>query len=321
MSNNTDCSYLFRNSSDINAITYVKLAFACLGVFTSIVAAGILIPKCRLLVYKIVFYAIIANGLRVAIGMMEFFPVVSETANDSNDFTFGNTTKWSTFCEVLGFLGQITDWSGHLCMTWVIVYVLCLLVKEKRLEESCCSKTEIVGVALCFLVPFTFNWIPFLHGFYGFTGNWCWIKTSIDKDSCKMTEGLVYIVILYYGPLTCFVLFNIFSGSFIVVRYLFSPNYRSYKFSFVLVCYPLAYGILGIVDFVCLVIVINAVKKHKQQSLFIWIMEAIVDSLLAIIPSLVVILAFCRVQMKRRYRRNTAEINNGEKVLLTTLYS
>ena len=299
----------------------MKLAFACLGVFTSIVAAGTLIPKCRLLVYKIVFYAIIANGLHVAIGMMEIFPVGTEPANDSNDFTFGNTTKWSTFCEVLGFLGQITDWSGHLCMTWVIVYVLCLLVKEKRLEESCCSKTEIVGVALCFLVPFTFNWIPFLHGFYGFTGSWCWIKTSIDKDSCKITEGLVYIVILYYGPLTCFVLFNIFSGSFIAVRYLFSPNYRSYKFSFVLVCYPLAYRILCIVDLASLVIVIKAAGKDEQQSRYIWIMEAIADSLLTIIPTLVVVLAFCRVQMKRRYRRNTDEINNEKKILLTVYYS
>ena len=206
-------------------------------------------------------------------------------------------------------------------MTWVIVYVLCLLVKEKRLEESCCSKTEIVGVALCFLVPFTFNWIPFLRGFYGFTGSWCWIKTSIDEDSCEITEGLVYTVILNYGPLTCFVLFNIFSGSFIATRYLFSPNYRSYKFSFVLVCYPLAYGILCIVDLASLVIVIKAAGKDEQQSRYIWIMEAIADSLLTIIPTLVVILAFCRVQMKRRYRRNAGEINYEKKFLLTVYYS
>ena len=83
-SNTANCSYLFRSGSDINAIKDVKLAFACLGVLTSIVAAGTLIPKCRLLVYKIVFYAIIANGLHVAVRMMDFFPVRSETANDMN---------------------------------------------------------------------------------------------------------------------------------------------------------------------------------------------------------------------------------------------
>ena len=66
-------SYHFSNCSDINAIKDVKLAFACLGVLTSIVAAGTLIPKCRLLVYKIVFYAIIANGLHVAVRMVDFF--------------------------------------------------------------------------------------------------------------------------------------------------------------------------------------------------------------------------------------------------------
>ena len=71
--NDKNCSYHFSNCSDINAIKDVKLALACLGVLTSIVAAGTLIPNCRLLVYKIVFYAIIANGLHVAVRMVEFF--------------------------------------------------------------------------------------------------------------------------------------------------------------------------------------------------------------------------------------------------------
>ena len=322
MNSNTDSSYFFPSSSDINAITYVKLAFACLGVLTSIVAAGTLIPKCRLLVYKIVFYAIIANGLHITIGMMEFFPVRSETANVSNAtiLVIKNGTGWSTFCEVLGFLGLTTDWSGHLCMTWVIVYVLRLLVKEKRLEEAHCSKNEIVGIALCLLVPFTFNWIPLLHGFYGFYGGWCWIKMSDYNDNYEIGEGLFYMFMLYYGPLMCFVLFNIFSGFFIAVRYLFSPKYRSRKFSLLLASYPLAYGILCIVGFISHIKVIVAVRSNKQQSLQTWILETIVDSLQTIIPSTVVILCFCRIRRRKRRKRSyqcnsTAEINEKTKLL------
>ena len=300
----------------------MKLAFACLGVFTSIVAAWTLIPKCRLLVYKIVFYAIIANGLHVAIGMMDFFPVVSETANGGNDtiLVIKNGSNWSTFCEVLGFLGQTTDWSGHLCITWVIVYVLRLLVKEKRLEVAHCSKNEIVGIALCLLVPFTFNWIPLLHGFYGSYGGWCWIKMSDYNDNCKIGEALFYFIMLYYGPLMCFVLFNIFSGFFIAVRYLCSPKYRSRKFSLLLVSYPLAYGILCIVGFISHIKVIVAVRSNKQQSLRTWILETIVDFLQTIIPSTVVILGFCRIKRRKRRKRsyqcnNTAVINEKTTLL------
>ena len=300
----------------------MKLAFACLGVLTSIVAAGTLIPKCRLLVYNIVFYVIIANGLHITIGMMEFFPVRSETANVSNAtiLVIKNGTGWSTFCEVLGFLGLTTDWSGHLCMTWVVVYVLHLLVKEKRLEEAHCSKNEIVGIALCLLVPFTFNWIPLLHGFYGFYGGWCWIKMSDYNDNYEIGEGLFYMFMLYYGPLMWFVLFNIISGFFIAVRYLFSPKYRSRKFSLLLASYPLAYGILCIVGFISHIKVIVAVHSNKQQSIPTWILEAIVVSLQTIIPSTVVILCFCRIRRWKRRKRSyqcnsTAEINEKTKLL------
>ena len=320
-SNTANGSYLFPSSSDINVIKDVKLAFACLGVLTSIVAAGTLIPKCRLLVYKIVFYAIIANGLHVAVRMMDFFPVRSETDDkNTTSLLIKNGTGWSTFCEVVGFLSLTTDWSGHLCMTWVIVYVLHLLVKEKRLEEAHCSKNEIVGIALCLLVPFTFSWIPLVRGFYGFYGGWCWIKTSDYNNNYEIGEGLFYMFMLYYGPLMCFVLFNIFSGFFIAVRYLCSPKYRSRKFSLLLASYPLAYGILWVVGFISHIKVIVAARSNKQQSVPIWILEAIVDSLHTIIPSTVVILGFCRIWRRKRRKRNyqcnnTTETNEKTKLL------
>ena len=117
----------------------------------------------------------------------------------------------------------------------------------------------------------------------------------------------------------CFVLFNIISGFFIAVRYLFSPKYRSRKFSLLLASYPLAYGILCIAGFISHIKVIVAVHSNKQQSVPTWILESIVVTLHTIIPSTVVILGFCRIKRRKRRKRsyqynNTTEIN--EKTIL-----
>jgi len=315
MVGNIPCLYSSLNKTHVDVISLVKLAFACLGILTSIIAAVILVQKCGLLVYKIVFYATVMHGLRATVRMMEYFPVDYKHNANFSSLIISTGAKWVSFCEVLGFLDQTTAWMAHLCMAWVIVYLLHLLVKEKRLEEGHCSKNEIVGVAVCLLAPFTFNWIPFLHGYYGFTGSWCWIKLtgSDDDGNCSnnegsaynssITEGLAYSIILYYGPLLLFVLFNIFSGLFIVLRYLQSPKYQSHKFSFVLVFYILTYGILCIGDFATYIVTIKA-HINKTQSLSPWIAEATVNCLQTTIPSSVVIFTFCRRPVrKKRYRR------------------
>jgi len=164
VSNFSDCVY-FPHGSDLSTIEDVKLAFTCVGILTSIIAVVLLIQKVGLLIFKIVFFAVVVNGMRGIVRLMEFFLVRGEfkVNNTLNVVILNDETRWSTVCEVLGFLGQTTDWMAHLCMSWVIVYLLYLLVKEKRLEEGHCSKGEIVGFLCAFwlLSPST--------GFYLFT--------------------------------------------------------------------------------------------------------------------------------------------------------
>ena len=197
----------------------LKISFACIGMLTTFIAALSLIPKCNLLVFRIVLYAMIANGLQITVQLVEVFPV--HNINGTN--LLRNGSSWELACKSLGFLDQVTAWMSHLSMTWVIVYLIYLLIKKKRIETAQRSKEEIAGLAVCFFVPLVFNWIPFLDNYYGFSGSWCSIRMTAD-NGCSITEGLTYIIMLYYGPLLLFVLFNLVSCVFYSVGITAIPN-------------------------------------------------------------------------------------------------
>ncbi len=61
------------------------------------------------------------------------------------------------------------------------------------------KKLEIVYVLLIFVLPLTFNWIPFVHGAYGVAGPWCWIRSHHD-DCSKFEYGVALQVTLWYAP-------------------------------------------------------------------------------------------------------------------------
>jgi len=162
---------------------------------------------------------------------------------------------------------------------------------------------------VCYLAPFTFNWIPYLHGYYGFSGIWCWIRLY-DAD-CNKSEELTFIVMFFYGPLMSFVLFNVFSSFFMALRYFRNPKYRSRKFSFVVILFPLTCGLLATVDTTSF---IQAVKSNSPHSEMWWIVQVIVDNLRIIIPSSVVILASCGKSVQTKKHKDSI-INESAELL------
>ena len=54
----------------------------------------------------------------------------------------------------------------------VTATVKCKDFWKKPSEMS--KRLELFGVCFCFFAPFTFNWIPFLGGYYGLSSHWCW---------------------------------------------------------------------------------------------------------------------------------------------------
>ena len=291
---------------DESLIIRLKISFACIGIFTSICATLSLIPKCNLLVFRIVLYAMIANGLQITVQLVEVFPV--HNINGTN--LLRNGLSWELACKSFGFLDQVTVWMGHLCMTWVIVYLIYLLIKKKRIETAQRSKEEIAGLAVCFLVPFVFNWIPFLNNYYGFSGSWCWIRMTAT-NGCNITEGLTYIIVLYYGPLLLFVLFNLVSCVFLFCGFYRDPRYHSKEFLFVLL-YPFFYGMLFIVVVLSRIHAIWKIEIGGKQSFSWWMAHAVAAPLRIIFPSVLVIVSVSCSSLiaKCEARTMNADINS-----------
>ena len=272
-----NCIFNISNGEE-SIIFRLKLSFACLGILTCVVAALSLVPKCGLLLFRIVFYAMMANGLEITLQLAVLFPV--HNVNGIN--VLRNTSSWKLACKSLGFLEQVTAWMGHLCVTWVIAYLIYLFSKKKRVVAAHCSKEEIAGLAVCFLLPFVFNWIPFINDCYGFSGIWCWIKMTADKD-CYITEALIYIMSVYYGPLLLFVMFNLVSCIFLVFGFFFDPKYHSKEILFILL-YPFCYGMIFVVIAASRIQAIWEIKHDRSQSPNWWIAHAVADPFRIILP-------------------------------------
>jgi len=124
------------------------------------------------------------------------------------------------------------------------------------------------------------------------------------NDNCNKIEGVTYIVMFYYGPLMCFVLFNVISSLFMALRYFSNPKYRSRKFYFVVIL-PLTYGILAVAD------AASFDQANRSNSKKWWIMQVMVNNLRIIIPSTLVMVAFCRQSIKKimgKHKRENSEL-------------
>ncbi len=293
-----------RMSEEDEDIIYVlKLTFACIGILSSSASIFSLWSKRYILIFRIVLYAMIANGFQITLQLVEIFPV--HNVNGTN--MLKNGTSWDLACKSFGFLDQCTAWMGHLCMAWVSFYMIYLRWNKLRLEESRGSMIEVGGVAFCFLFPFVFNWVPFMHDYYGFSGSWCWIKMS---DQCKVGEGLLYIAVLYYGPLLLFVLFNLCCCIYIIISFVCDPRYQAKELLFVLL-YPCFYGILFLVVAISRLRSIWEIKFKEPQEPALWIAHAVGDPLRIIVPSFLVVVSVWSGSLLAKYRTWKNKVYGG----------
>lgn len=100
-------------------------------------------------------------------------------------------------CVATAFIDQTTLWSltiAFFCLTFNMLMVTVFNRSTKGLE--------MVYIFAIFLLPITFNWIPFLEDSYGEAGAWCWIRTHDYYDPNCTTHKLgVYLsYALWYVP-------------------------------------------------------------------------------------------------------------------------
>ena len=98
------------------------------------------------------------------------------------------------YCTIAAFLDQLSDWSVFLATLIITIHLYMKAVHNKTV------KLEILSLIIIFVVPITFNWIPFINRTYGPAGPWCWILLNKPKDCSRSTFGHALRITLWFVP-------------------------------------------------------------------------------------------------------------------------
>ena len=111
------------------------------------------------------------------------------------------------FCKADGFMNQYFG-SVQLIFTLAISFIVFVqttaekwAIKLQRIAERKVKSRviEVVFLAVAFIIPVLFDWIPFATDSYGSTGPWCWIH-SIEENCTIHRAGLAEQIVLWTVP-------------------------------------------------------------------------------------------------------------------------
>lgn len=124
---------------------------------------------------------------------------------------FASEKGWERdFCTASGFLEQVTGWWQLLAVFCITLSVFMRVVLNRRPE-----KIELLFPAVIFILPLTFNCIPFVYSSYGRAGAWCWIRNE-KSDGSEFSFGQYLRFSLWYVPLYI-ILFILVVGYFSIL--------------------------------------------------------------------------------------------------------
>ena len=172
-----------------------KYLFSAAGVLASAVAIiFILVSKgYKKFVHRLTLYLIVAVQFNGVVSILQVVPVYH------NGSVVATREELEGLCAAAGFLINVVDWMILLINCWTVLYLVMVLV-FKYSADTIRRKHEICGLAVILILPFLFNWIPFLKSMYGLSGGQCCMKPSM-RSYCKYDNvGLAFIFLLAYGP-------------------------------------------------------------------------------------------------------------------------
>ncbi len=292
----------------------IKMIFASIGIVVNSIAVVLflLFKSYILLIFRILLYIMLANMLQIVVQLVELFPVTNK--GNYNEVRSGK--GWTTACRSFGFLDQVSCWMGHLSVLWLVLYFLYLVKRERLPITKRVGRREIIGIAICFFLPFVFNWIPFANDYYGFSGSWCWIK--LTENICNDRDigiGLAYILSLHYIPLLLFVLINTISClAIFAMTFWMRKNAKEVVF---VIIYPFIYDLFFIVACISRLYSTVRIQHNQEQSFPLWIAHSVADPCRVIIPAL---LAIFMVPFIRRAVNNVSK-TKGELEPLNSDFS
>ena len=98
-----------------------------------------------------------------------------------------------TMCTISGFVTLLASWILIVDYSVITFTLLMTAVFHKNV-----MRLQPLYVTMIFLLPLTFNWIPFIGDSYGEAeGGWCWIRTVNYDDCTKHRLGEIFAIVLW----------------------------------------------------------------------------------------------------------------------------
>ena len=310
------------------AIFVTKLIFLCASLVLNTAAILVLLyfESYRRFVFRLVLCLLVASLLGVVVQVLELIPL------DHTKVPVVVREGWEATCAAFGFLDTVTVWMSNFVIVWIVLY-LCWLIRQAperiNLFETEVSVREAVTITCCFLVPFTFNWIPFTSNYFGASGSWCWIKlTSNVSDSCEDERdiglGATYMFVFYYGPLIMLMLFASVVSLIALLKWCRSLATSDPITGIIfLVVYPVMFNV------VCCIVTAHRIEELRRQgpNYGLWMAHAVADPARTFLPAVLFLFQFLipttrRMVVETRkiksHKSQYSHINSGEHKIKKT---
>ena len=194
LSNNLSGNFCLQwSKEELESLEIVNICFSAAGVLASVVATiFILVSKGhKKFVHRLTLYLMVAVQFHGVVSILQIVPVYH------NGSVVATREELEGLCAAAGFLISVVDWMILLIISWIALYLVMVLVFSANAIRR---KHEICGLAVVLILPFLFNWVPFVKNMYGLSGGKCCMKPSVTSYCKYDNVGLAFIFLLSYGP-------------------------------------------------------------------------------------------------------------------------
>ncbi len=328
MDNKTTSCFLSKDQNQ--TILVMRAVMLSVSLLTNILAVAILVyfKSYKRFIFRLVLSLMVAHLFEVTFQFLELIPI------DHFSYPISVRKGWEGVCAAFGFLDQTTMWMSNFVIIWLVMFICKLMKKNqdgRNIFTSDLTIAEVVGITICFLFPFTFNWIPLINGYYGLSEHWCWIKLTksvinstqgvMEDGSCgDITEGLIYMSIFSHGPLFVIVLVSSFISLLAIIAWCKNvPRSDSIKDMAIIIIYPVIF------DLLCCILMANRFDSARrvynglEPNYPLWIAHSIADPARTLLPAVFFLLQLIPLNTRRMVTKTKyCDTSDEKKKLITT---
>jgi len=263
---------------------YVVAVTASIGVLSLVASLVVILlivilKKYTHFVQRLILYLSIAITLNAVAVILNYSKVAKQNGSKPLE----------DLCTAVAFIYQTTRWSMTIAYTCLTASLLMAAVFHATGE-----KLEIGYILGIFVLPITFNWIPFMYKSYGTSGPWCWIRTenyefdnkgnitncSTNSEGEMLSFGLWYIpnyaLLIILLIVYIVIMINImrkrryWRGVYTTATDVASERNNIKELVMTIILYPLVYFLLSIFP-----LVNKIYTLFHEPSYYLWMLHAI----------------------------------------------